>query len=336
MSIDFTADANARALHDSAVVFDGLSCSNFSRSIFEEMRAGGITTVNCSSVLWENFVEGIEYVAAWNRWLNENADILMPVKTVADIASAKQQNKTGIVLGFQNTSPIEDRLAYIEIFKQLGVGFMQMTYNTQNFAGSGYLEPNDSGLSGFGREMLHEMNRVGVVCDMSHVGLKTSADIIAHSKKPVCFSHVLPSALHDVARNKPDALFTACVEQGGIIGLSLFAPGLKAGNDATVEDYVDAIGHIVALVGEEHVGLGLDFSLDHPRPGPYQNYASRDKGYARNLTEFATAKISKPKGIERYGMVPNVTAAMVRRGWSEATIRRLLGENWLAFLRRVW
>lgn len=336
MSADYLPDAAAAALHDSAIVFDGLSCSNFSRSIFEEMRVGGITAVNCSSVLWENFVEGIEYVASWNRWLDENGDILARVNTVDDIRAAKAAGRTGIILGFQNTSPIEDRLSYIQIFKQLGVGFMQMTYNTQNLAGSGYLEGNDSGLSGFGREMLAEMNRVGVVCDMSHVGLKTSADIIAHSEKPVCFSHVLPAALHDVPRNKPDELFSACAERGGIIGLSLFAPGLREGNDATVDDYVDAIAHIVELVGEDHVGLGLDFSLDHPRPGPYQNYASRDKGYARNLTEFATAKINKPRGIERYGMVPNVTASMLRRGWSEVTVRKLLGENWLSFLGRVW
>src|SRR5690606_27515679 len=141
---------------------------------------------------------------------------------------------------------------------------------------------------------------------------------------------------HDLPGNKPDELFTGCAVGGGIIGLSLFAPGLRAGNDATVDDYVEAIAHVVDLVGEDNVGLGLDFSLDHPRPGPYQNYASRDKGYARNLTEFATARINKPSGIERYGMVPNVTAAMLRHGWPEATVRKLLGENWLSFLGRVW
>lgn len=331
-----TPDAAALAVHKDSIVFDGLSCSNFSRSIFEDMRAGGITAVNCSSILWENFVGGIEYVASWNRWLAENSDILMAAVSVADIRLAKKTDRTGIVLGFQNTSPIEDRLAYIEIFKKLGVGFMQMTYNTQNLAGSGYLEEHDSGLSGFGREMLHEMNRIGVVCDMSHVGYKTSFDIIQHSKKPVCFSHVLPRALHDVPRNKADDLFIACAGRGGIVGLSLFAPGLKAGNDATVDDYVDAIAHVVDLIGEDNVGLGLDFSLDHSRPGPYQTYASRDKGYARNLTEFATAKINKPRGIERYHMAPNITSSLIKKGFKRKTVEKILGENWLSFLERVW
>ena len=172
--------------------------------------------------------------------------------------------------------------------------------------------------------------------DLSHVGEKTSFDAIAWSRQPVAISHVLPRALHDVPRNKTDALLKACAERGGIIGISLFAPGLRAGNDATVEDYLDAMEHVIALVGEGHVGLGADFSLDHARPGPYQTYASRDKGTARNLTEFATAKINKPRGIQRIHEMPHITAAMLRRGWSESTILNLLGANWLRLLDRVW
>src|SRR5690606_40396994 len=134
---------------------------------------------------------------------------------------------------------------------------------------------------------------------------------------------------HDLPGNKPDELFTGCAVGGGIIGLSLFAPGLRAGDDATVDDYVEAIAHVVDLVGEDHVGLGLDFSLDHPRPGPYQNYASRDKGYARNMTEFANAKINKPLGIRRYDDAPNVATALAALGYPETRLRKILGGNWL-------
>ena len=130
-----------------------------------------------------------------------------------------------------------------------------------------------------------------------------------------------------------DELFRACAEAGGLIGVSLFSPGLAAGNDATVEDYLDAMEHVIGVVGENHVGIGTDFSLGHARPGPWMLWANRDKGTARTLTEFGTAKISKPKGIERIRDMPNVTAAMVARGWSEARITRLLGGNWLRVLR---
>lgn len=327
---------DAAKLHNEAVVIDGLQTCQWSRSIFEDMRAGGLTAVNVSSVIWENFREGIGYVSEWKRFLRENDDLIRPVRTVADIHAAKAENKTGIIIGWQNTSPLEDRLDYVEIFKDLGVGIMQLTYNTQNYSGAGYLEENDSGLTGFGREVLGEMNRVGVLCDLSHVGDRTTADVIARSKSPVCISHVLPRALRDVKRNKPDELLTACAEKGGIIGISLFAPGLAAGNDATVEDYLDAMAYVIDLVGEDHVGIGTDFSQERPRPGPWQLWANRDKGTARTLTEFATVKISKPKGIERIGEVPNITARMLARGWSETLVLKLLGQNWLRVLDAAW
>lgn len=327
---------DAAKLHNEAIVIDGLQTCQWSRSIFEDMRAGGLTAVNVSSVIWENFREGIGYVSEWKRFLRENDDLIRPVRSVADIHAAKAENKTGIIIGWQNTSPLEDRLDYVEIFKDLGVGIMQLTYNTQNYSGAGYLEENDSGLTGFGREVLGEMNRVGVLCDLSHVGDRTTADVIARSKSPVCISHVLPRALRDVKRNKPDELLTACAEKGGIIGISLFAPGLAAGNDATVEDYLDAMAYVIDLVGEDHVGIGTDFSQERPRPGPWQLWANRDKGTARTLTEFATVKISKPKGIERIGEVPNITARMLARGWSETLVLKLLGQNWLRVLDAAW
>lgn len=327
---------DAKKLHDGAIIVDGLQTCQWSRSIFEEMRAGGLTAVNVSSLLWENFREGIGYVSEWKRFIRENDDILRPVRTAADIHAAKAENKTGIIIGWQNTSPLEDRLDYVEIFKDLGVGIMQLTYNTQNYSGAGYLEEVDSGLTGFGKEVLAEMNRVGVLCDLSHVGDKTSADVIAQSKGPVCISHILPRALRDVKRNKPDELFVACAQKGGLIGVSLFAPGLAAGNDATVEHYLDAMAYVIDLVGEDHVGIGTDFSLDRPRPGPWLLWANKDKGTARKLTEFGNVKINKPKGIERMTEMPNLTARMLARGWSEELVLKLLGGNWLRVLDRAW
>ena len=147
-----------------------------------------------------------------------------------------------------------ERLAQV---KALGIGIMQLTYNTQNFAGAGYLEEKDSGLTGFGKEMASEMNRVGVLCDLSHVGEITAAETIDHSVLPCAITHCLPKALKDVPRNKSDALFKRCAAKGGVIGVSLFAPGLAAGNDATVSDVVDAISHMIDLVGEDLLH-GLD------------------------------------------------------------------------------
>jgi membrane dipeptidase len=327
---------DAVAIHTDAIVIDGLQCSDFDRALMEEALHGGVTAINHAAILWENFQEGIERVTEWNRLFATNADIVMPIRTVADIHAAKAAGKLGIIMGWQNTSPLEDRLDYLAIFKALGIGIMQLTYNTQNFAGAGYLEEKDSGLTGFGKEMVAEMNRVGVLCDLSHVGEITAAETIDHSVPPCAITHCLPKALKDVPRNKSDALFKRCAAKGGVIGVSLFAPGLAAGNDAAVSDVVDAISHMIDLVGEDHVAIGTDFSLNRPRPGPWQDWANRDKGTGRVLTGFATAKINKPKGIRRIDEFPNLTAEMHQRDWTDTRIKSILGGNWVRLLGQVW
>ncbi len=326
----------ASDLHARSIVVDGLNVCNWSGEIFAEWREGGVTAVSCTCAIWENFRETSLNIAQWQRWFREYADLITPVRTVADIHRAKSEGRTGVILSWQNTSSIEDRIEFIGLFRELGVGVMQLTYNTQNYSGCGYVEETDSGLSGFGREVVAEMNRIGVLCDLSHVGDRTAADVIAHSAKPVAYSHVLPRALKDVPRNKPDDLLKAVAEKGGIIGVSVFSPGMPKGNDSNVEDYVDAIDYVIGVVGEDHVGIGTDFSQGHARPGPFMEFANRDKGYARLLTKFGHTKVLKPKGISRIAEMPNVTAAMLGRGWSEDRIRKLLGENWLRVLDQVW
>ena len=327
---------DATALHSDAIVIDGLQCCDFNRALMEEALQGGVTAINHAAILWENFRGGIDRIIEWRSLFDANADIVMPVRSVADIHAARAAGKLGIIMGWQNTSPLEDRLDYLPIFKTLGIGIMQLTYNTQNLAGAGYLEEKDAGLTGFGKEMVAEMNRVGVLCDLSHVGEITAAETIDHSDHPCAITHCLPKALKDVPRNKSDALFKRCADKGGVIGVSLFAPGLAAGNEATVKDVVDAIAYMIDLVGEDHVAIGTDFSLNRPRPGPWQEWANRDKGSARVLTGFATAKISKPEGIRRIDEFPNLTAEMVARGWPAARVKAVLGGNWLRLLDEVW
>ncbi|MFT5448438.1 MAG: membrane dipeptidase [Gammaproteobacteria bacterium] len=328
--------ASSKSLHAQAIVIDGLQCSDFDRDLIEEARRGGITAINCSAVLWENFHGGIDIVTGWKRLIRENDDIAMLIRTVSDIHDAKKADKLGIIIGWQNTSPLEDRLDYIEVFKDLGVGIMQLTYNTQNYSGSGYLEERDSGLTGFGKEVIAEMNRVGVLCDLSHVGERTATEAIEYSTGPCAITHCLPSALKNVARNKSDELFRLCASKGGVIGASLFSPGLVAGNDATVSDVINAMQYILELVGEDHVAIGSDFSLNRPRPGAWQSWASKDKGTARTLTKFNSVKVNKPKGIRRIDEFPNLTDEMVSRGWSEELVRKILGGNWLRLLGEAW
>ena len=173
--------------HD-AIFIDGLNISNFSRKIFEDMLKGGITAANCTCCVWDGFSETMGNISQWKLWFEEHSDLIMQVYNTEDILAAKSQNKVGIILGWQNTSGIEDDVRYLALFRELGVRIIQLTYNSQNLVGSGCWETNDSGLSDFGRHAIDEMNRLGILIDLSHVGPKTSSDAIQHSKKNIIHS----------------------------------------------------------------------------------------------------------------------------------------------------
>lgn len=323
---------NPDELHRDAVVIDGLIIANWSRAVFEDMRRGGLTAANCTCCVWENFRGAMDNIAAWKGMFREHADLITQVFTTDDIRRAKSEGRTGIILGWQNVSGIEDRIDYLALFKALGVGVIQMAYNTQNLVGSGCYESRDGGLSDFGREVVAEMNRVGILCDLSHVGANTSRDVIEASTKPVAYSHCLPSGLKAHPRNKSDDELRFIAERGGFIGVTMFPPFLKRGTESTVDDYVEAIDYVIDIAGEDCVGIGTDFTQGYERP--FFDWITHDKGYARKLTEFGD--IVNPKGIRTIGEFPNLTAAMHRAGWNEARIRKVIGENWLALLDEVW
>lgn len=319
-------------LHDELIVIDGLIVSNWSRAVFEDMRRGGLTAANCTCCVWENFTQTMRNVGAWQRWFAEHGDLIVRVRRAADIEAAKRAGKTGIILGFQNTSAFEDQLCYVRLFKELGVGIAQITYNTQNLAGSGCYESRDGGLSDFGREIVAEMNRVGMLCDLSHVGPVTSRDVILASSRPVAYTHILPAALKAHPRNKTDEEIRFIVEYGGFVGVTMFPPFLAAGNHATIDDYIGAIEYVIGIAGEDNVGIGTDFTQDHDRS--FFEWITRDKGYARPLVEFSN--VINPLGIRRIGEFRNLTGAMQRVGWGDAKIAKVMGGNWLRLLRDVW
>ncbi len=288
-------------LHNDAVVIDGLVISKWSRSVFEDMRKGGLTAANCTCSVWEGIRGSMDNVAAWKRMFVAHDDLILQVRTSADIRRAKEEHKTGIILGWQNTSGIEDRLEYLAIFKELGVNIMQLTYNTQNFVGSGCYESVDSGLSDFGRDAVDEMNRLGILVDLSHVGAKTSDDAIRHSKKPVAYSHCLPSGLKEHQRNKSDAQLKFIADQGGFIGVTMFPAFLARGTDSTVDDYVEAMDYVINLVGEDCVGFGTDFTQDQSQE--WFDWLVHDKGDGRELIAFrgedGVARAGQDDGLRR-------------------------------------
>jgi membrane dipeptidase len=327
-----------RRLHDECVVVDGLQIARWAPSVFEDMHAAGLTAATCTCSVWEGFRDTMTNIAAFQRWFIDHADIIRPVRTVADVHAAKAEGRVGVVLGFQNIAPIEDRLEYLALFKALGVGVIQLTYNTQNLVGAGCYESRDGGLTDFGRDAVAEMNRVGIVVDLSHVGANTAREAIEASTRPVVYSHTAPAALHPHPRNKADEDMRRVADQGGLVGVTLFPPFLAAGNDATVADYVEAIEHVLNVVGEDHVAIGTDFIDGHD--STYLNWLNHDKGDGRPIGDPAIIEglvnVRMPRGIERIRSWPSITNTMLERGWPEERVEKVLGRNWLRLFEDVW
>ena len=320
-------------LHRSAILIDGLVVSRWSRSVFEDMHRGGLTAANCTVCVWGNFRDTMLEIARFKRWFAEYADILMPVRGAADIRRAKAVGKVGIILGFQNGHAIEDRLDFLALYKELGVGVIQLTYNTQNLIGAGCWEENDPGLSGFGREAVAEMNRLGILVDLSHVGARTADDAIRASEKPCAYTHVGPTGLFDHPRNKTDAQLRAIVDRGGFVGVATYPPFMKSGANTTLDDCVDLFEYMIGVCGEANIGIGTDATQDQDEA--WFDWLRHDKGYARRMVP-QRGSAPKVRGMETLADYPALTAAFERRGWTEGRIRAVLGGNWLRFLGDVW
>lgn len=318
-----------RASH---LIVDGLVVAEWSRELFEEMHRGGLSLANCTCSIWENFEGTMRKLGAYKQFLRDNDDLIMQVRTLADVERARTSNRVGVVLGWQNTGGIEDRLEYLQLFHELGVKVMQLTYNTQNWIASGCYESRDSGLSDFGREAIDEMNRLGILIDLSHVGSKSAEDAISYSKDPVCYTHVAPMALKQHPRNKTDEQLRSIIDHGGFVGVTGFPPFSPKGPAATIDDYVEQIDYVINLLGEENVGLGTDLAKNLT-PELIQ-YGIRDKGYARQLTRFG--EVVYPEGMRTCADYPNFYPIFEKRGWSSGRIEKFMGHNWMSFFARVW
>ena len=206
---------------------DNLQYCNWTREVFEINRKAGLDAVHATIVYHEDFDELLIEIKKWEKLFRENSDLIFLGKNFKDIEIASNENKTAIFFGFQNCSPIEDDINLVKKVYDLGCRFMQLTYNNQSLLATGCYEKIDSGVTNFGREVIKEMNRVGVVVDMSHSAEKSTFDAIEISEKPIAITHANPSFWHAAKRNKSSDLLKTLSDSGGILGLSLYLIILK-------------------------------------------------------------------------------------------------------------
>ncbi len=325
---------NNNALHKDLIVIDGLQYSNWNRTIFEQLREGGVTMVHATIVYHEQIRETLLRIAEWNRLFEQNSDLIMPVKSADDIRLAKQLGKVGVMFGAQNCSPIEDDIGMIEVMRELNLMIMQLTYNNQSLLACGCYEAEDSGVTRFGRQAIQEMNRVGMVVDMSHSGERSTLDAIEISQRPIVISHANPLSFHEAKRNKSDTVLKALGESGGLLGFSLYPFHLKNGSDCTLEDFCDMVASTADLMGVDHIGIGTDLCQDQPlsilewmRNGRWSKQMDYGEGSKSN------ADWPRPLSWFRDSRdFPNLTAGLLNRGFSPDEVAKIMGRNWLNFL----
>jgi len=323
----------ATRLHEDATIIDGLIVSKWGPDIFAAMRAGGLTAANCTCSIWGGFDEAMRAIAIWKGWFREHAALIRQVRDVADIAAAKRERRTGIILGWQNSTGFAEFLPFVPVFHELGLRVVQLTYHTANMTGGGCLESRDGGLTDFGHDLVAELNRVGILIDLSHVGATTSRDAILASKQPAAYTHCAPRALKDHGRNKTDEELRFIAERGGMIGVTMFPPFMPRGNDSSLDDYLDAIEHTIRIAGEDQVGIGTDFTQGQGQEA--FDYYTRDKGTGRMLLP-RLGSVTFPDGFGSIQEFPNLTRAMERRGWAATRIRKVMGGNWVRMFGEVW
>ena len=240
---------------------------------------------------------------------------------------------------FQGSNSLLGDLNMVETYRRLGVGHMLLAYNHQTMAGEGCHEQNGSGLSQFGERLVREMNRVGMIVDASHTGYRTTMDLFEVSSSPVIFSHSNANALVDHERNIRDDQIKACAKTGGVIGingLSLFLS--ESGIDFSSETIANHIDYMAQLVGAQHVGFGLDYvggNSHQPTTEEIERNMAFFKANTQNYPE--SGRYAKaPLNFAQPGVISEVTEALVRKGYGDADIRGILGENFMRVCSEVW
>ena len=316
---------------------DNLQYCNWSRKIFEINRSAGLDAVHVTIVYHEDFDELQLEIKKWEKLFHENSDLIFLGKNFQDIDKANKENKTAIFFGFQNCSPIEDDIKLVEKVHELGCRFMQLTYNNQSLLATGCYEKVDSGVTNFGREVIREMNRVGLVVDMSHSAEKSTLDAIEFSEKPIAITHANPSFWHPAKRNKSSDLLKILSDSGGMLGLSLYPHHLKDNTNCTLDSFCEMVAKTAEIMDVKKIGIGSDLCLDHPDTVvEWMRNGSWSK--SKNYGEGSKNKPGFPKQPDWFldaREFSNIEKGLKKVGFSDTETHGILGNNWYNFYKSI-
>ena len=315
---------------------DCLQYCNWSEKIFKQWRASNLDAVHVTISYHEQFRDTVSNFEQWNKWFEKYPSLIMPAFYAEDVEIAKKQRKTAVIFGFQNPSPIEDDIGLVEILHRLGGRFMQLSYNNQSLLATGCYEENDTGITRMGKEVIKEMNRVGMVVDMSHSSERSTFEAIELSSRPIVISHANPSFWHPAKRNKSDQILRKLSENKGMLGFSLYPHHLNNSSQCSLEDFCLMIARTADLIGIDHIGFGSDLCQDQPdsivewmRVGKWTKEIDYGEGSASN-----PGFPDMPKWFRDNRDWNNIIEGLKKHGFSNDEINKIKGENWLSFFRK--
>ena len=314
-------------------LIDNLQYANWSEKIFRQMREGGVDAIHVTITYHENFRETVANIEKWNRWFEQFPDLIFQGFTGDDVRRAKKERKTAIFFGFQNPSPIEDDIGLVEICHRLGARFMQLTYNNQSLLATGCYEAEDTGITRMGKQVIKEMNRVGLVVDMSHSADRSTLEAIDISERPIAITHANPSFWHPALRNKSDEILKTLGASGGMLGFSIYPHHLKDGPSCTLASFCEMVAKTAELMGAENIGIGTDLCQDQPdsivewmRVGRWSKEIDYGEGSASNA-----GFPPMPDWFQDNRHFGNISKGLADQGFSSDEVAGIMGENWLRF-----
>ena len=314
---------------------DNLQYCKWSEEIFKINNEAGLDAIHVTIAYHEDFDELQDNINNWENNFDSYSDLIFHGKTYLDIEKAKETNKTAVFFGFQNCSPIEDNINLVEEVHKLGAVFMQLTYNNQSLLATGCYEENDSGVTRMGKEVIKEMNRVGVVVDMSHSAEKSTFDAIELSEKPIAITHANPYFWHAARRNKSSELLKELGASGGMLGLSLYPHHLLDGTDCTLDSFCSMVAQTAEIMGVKQIGIGSDLCLKQPdsivewmRNGTWTKTKDYGEGNASNA-----AFPDQPSWFQDARGFVNLEKGLKLVGFDEKEIKLILGNNWFNFYK---
>lgn len=314
---------------------DNLQYCNWSKEIFESNREAGLDAIHVTIAYHEDYDEVQKNFEEWKGYFATYPELIFQGRSYLDIEKAHNENKTAVFFGFQNCSPIEDDIKLVESVHQMGAVFMQLTYNNQSLLATGCYEENDSGVTRMGKEVIKEMNRVGVIIDMSHSADKSTFDAINLSEKPIAITHANPLFWHKAKRNKPNDILKALGESGGMLGLSLYPHHLLDGTNCTLDSFCQMVGKTAEIIGTKNLGIGSDLCLKQPdsivewmRNGTW----TKTKDYGEGTVSNA-AFPNQPEWFQDARGFNNIEKGLKKVGFNNDELYGILGNNWFNFYK---